>query len=224
MTRGTCRALVVVAIALWTGAAGAQPRGDVSVTVHNLSVSGPGKLKSLTETEVCRFCHVPHRPILPEPLWNQPLSQAQYQTPMVPSSGGTSSPAPQPDGASRLCLSCHDGTVAIGVPGPASSPGASLRLTPASRGWVGTDLSGSHPVSFVVVDRMQETASESDMRVRPLASILLDRHVRLDASGKMQCTSCHDPHDDSHYVRGMTPHFLVKPTTAEVCLTCHELD
>ena len=222
MSRGRERFLLVVVIAAWTAVAGAQPRGDVSVTVHNLSVSGPGEVKSLTETEVCRFCHIPHRPVLPEPLWSQPLSQAQYETPMVRSSGGTSSPAPQPDGASRLCLSCHDGTVAIGVRGPAA--GASLRLTPASRGWVGTDLTGSHPVSFVVVDQMQEDAAGSDMRVRPLASILLDPYVRLDASGKIQCTSCHDPHDDSHYVRGMTPHFLVKPTTAEVCLTCHELD
>lgn len=200
-------------------------QGGVARTVHNLSVSGPGQVKSLSETEICKFCHIPHHPVVREQLWNQPLSSAQYQTPVVKSAGGKAAPAPQPDGASRLCLSCHDGTVAIGNNSPGKGGGRQApRLVPGNRGFRGTDLSGSHPVSFTVSDSLSVGSNDStDMGLKPLASIAADRDVRLDSNGKMQCTSCHDPHDDRNYQPGKTPHFMVKPTTSEVCIACHEL-
>ena len=41
-------------------------------TKHNLSVSGPGPIKSLSTTEVCAFCHTPHHanPSV-RPIWNR---------------------------------------------------------------------------------------------------------------------------------------------------------
>jgi len=49
----------------------------------------------------------------------------------------------QPDGVSKLCLSCHDGTVALdsygGVNGSTIITGSAL---------LGTDLSTSHPISM----------------------------------------------------------------------------
>jgi hypothetical protein len=219
---------LVVSAALAVHAAAAVARdgkADVSVTRHNLSVSGPGEIRSLTETEICRFCHIPHNPVARDHLWNQPLSQAQYETPTVRSAGGKPVPAPQPDGASRLCLSCHDGTVAIGNRGggAAGRRGGGFRMTPSSSAHRGTDLSGSHPVSFVVSDRSRDEEDGADIGLRPLAAILAERDVKLDRGGKMQCTSCHDPHDDSNYIPGRTPHFFVGKTTSEVCLACHEL-
>lgn len=193
-----------------------ESHGGVASTIHNLSVSGPGDVKSLTETEVCRFCHVPHRPVVAEHLWSQPLSVARYETAEIRTPAGGRVPAPQPDGASRLCLSCHDGTVAISGVG-----GGAPRLSQAR---LGTDLSGSHPISFVVTDGALDPSGGSGMGLRPLASIQLDPHVKLDARGRMQCTTCHDPHDDSNHAPGRTPHFFVKPTIAGVCLVCHELD
>ncbi len=214
------------ALAAFSAAAqGPTKNGRVANTLHNLSVSGPGNVKSITETEICKFCHIPHNPVVRQQLWSQPLSVAQYDTPVIKSSAGRTMPTPQPDGASRLCLSCHDGTVAIGNrrPGSGGVKGGSLRLVPGARGYVGTDLSGSHPVSFEVTDRQPDSNGAIDMAIRSLASIRSDADVRLDTAGKMQCTSCHDPHDDRHYQPGRTPHFLVKPSTTEVCLTCHEL-
>ena len=60
--------------------------------------------------------------------------------------------APQPDGASKLCLSCHDGTIALGAVGGRTTPiavsgGPTMPTT--APGYLGTDLSGSHPISFV---------------------------------------------------------------------------
>jgi hypothetical protein len=65
--------------------------------------------------------------------------------------------------------------------------------------------------------------TDADMGLRPLSAIQADDHVRLDDSGKMQCTTCHDPHSDRYYLEGSVPRFWVKPTLMEVCITCHEL-
>lgn len=199
--------------------------GNVASTVHNLSVSGPGEVRALNEDEICKFCHIPHNAVVPVPLWGHALSTAQYTVPQIRGAQGASVPAGQPDGSSRLCLSCHDGTVALGEvarePAPIAMAGAS-RLTPGRRGYLGTDLSGSHPVSFVVPDgSMLVSDGEEDMGLRPLAVVQTDPDVRLDHLGKMQCTTCHDPHSDRYSQTDRVPRFWVKPTVGEVCLTCH---
>src|SRR3954451_17667369 len=86
---------------------------------HNLSVSGPGDIKSATETEICIFCHTPHRGTGETPLWNHALSSATY-TPYTSST--IKAAVGQPTGASKLCLSCHDGTVALGLVNSRSGP------------------------------------------------------------------------------------------------------
>lgn len=200
-------------------------QGGVASTVHNLSASGPGEIRALAETEVCKFCHVPHNAVVPEPLWGHELSTAQYVLPKLRDNDGGFRAVPQPDGSSRLCLSCHDGTVALGeVAGSAIQMAADQRVGPGRRGFLGEDLSGSHPISFVVSDAKSVTVDEGrDMGIKSLALIRSDPDVRLDERGKMQCTTCHDPHKDVYYRKGAVPRFWVKPTVGEVCLTCHEL-
>jgi len=86
---------------------------------HDLSVSGPGPAKALSESEVCLFCHTPHRAVSQTPLWNHRMSEASY-TPYTSST--TKAAVGQPTGSSKLCLSCHDGTVALGMLHTRSSP------------------------------------------------------------------------------------------------------
>ena len=52
----------------------------VKNTKHNLSVSGTGDAKALTETEVCLFCHTPHNASPSYPLWNHELSSVDNYT------------------------------------------------------------------------------------------------------------------------------------------------
>lgn len=190
---------------------------SVVQTVHNLSAFGPGEVKVLGEKEVCKFCHVPHSGSAPVPLWGRPVPQGQFRVPEI-SVGNGKVPAPQPDGASRLCLSCHDGSVAQGfLP-------ATKALTSSSRGSRERgDLSGSHPVSVPLPEHALDPAGDRDIVVKPRAVIAADPAVRLDKDGKIQCTTCHDPHADPYYQPGVVPHFWVRPTVDEVCLTCHEL-
>ncbi|MDH3254413.1 MAG: cytochrome c3 family protein [Acidobacteriota bacterium] len=218
------RSLVVAVGALMATSTFSQQESVVG-TLHNLSISGPGEIRAVSETQVCKFCHVPHNAEVPAPLWGHALSSARYDLPELRASG-TAQQTPQPDGSSRLCLSCHDGTIALGdiagEPVPVQMTGAS-RLHPGNKGFIGTDLTGSHPVSFVVPDgdRIRDMTAESDMGLNSLAAIEADPEVRLDIDGKMQCTTCHDPHADRFYVEGRVPRFWVKSSVDEVCLTCH---
>ena len=206
---------------------GAQ-EADVASTLHNLSVSGPGEIKSQNETEICKFCHIPHNAVVPRPLWGHALSQVEYyETPRLRRQGNLSVTTPQPGGSSRLCLSCHDGTVALGEIAGLEQPEAmagAQRLSSGRKGYLGIDLSGSHPVSFKVQKGGPgDWDSSRDMGLRPLSAIRSDEQVRLDQKGYMQCTTCHNPHSDRFYQPDRVPRFWVKPTIDEVCLTCHAL-
>lgn len=192
-------------------------KGSVFDTKHNLSVSGPGEIRSSTETRVCIFCHSSHNSSKEGPLWNHETTAQKTFTTYKRSS--MSSQLEQPTGATKLCLSCHDGTIAVGAvrgmprPIPMQNVGASGEIPANKRGNFGLDLSGTHPVS---VKYGQSTAlSIKHLRWPPLDP---EKSVGPDADGFVQCTSCHDPHDDSKSDRYP---FWRKKTFDEVCLVCH---
>lgn len=184
---------------------------DIATTKHNLSTSGPGPIKSTTESEICVYCHTPHKARTTTGLlWNRDDSTAtytQYQSSSLDATVG------QPTGASKMCLSCHDGTIALGelVSRQTEIPFAGgIRFLPDGDTKLGTDLSDDHPVSFVYDESLAiqngELASPST----------LTNTVRLDKLSELQCTACHDPHDDS------LGKFLVRPNNfSELCVTCH---
>ncbi|HLA35356.1 MAG TPA: hypothetical protein VJ001_10885 [Rhodocyclaceae bacterium] len=99
----------------------------IAETKHNLSTSGQHReadnalyanaVKSTTESEICAFCHTPHNPDAGNtPLWNKTLAAKTY----VPYTSNsldaqiTQTSSRQPLGSSKLCLSCHDGAMALG--------------------------------------------------------------------------------------------------------------
>src|SRR5690349_467702 len=87
---------------------------DIRNTKHNLSATGPGTLKATTETQVCVFCHTPHGATQGvTPLWNRQLSNQTYTTYTSSSldANAIQGSLDQPGGSSKLCLSCHDGTL-----------------------------------------------------------------------------------------------------------------
>lgn len=187
-----------------------QLNAGVLTSKHNLSTSGPGSIKASSEQQVCIFCHTPHSSAPESPLWNRATPGSTY-TPYS-SSSIVASPG-QPTGASLLCLSCHDGTIAIGdilsQADPITMTGSSR--IPQGKTRLGTDLSDDHPVSFVFNNNL---ATQNGELVSPSN---LTGVVKLDKTGQMQCTSCHDPHDDKN------GKFLVMQNTASaLCKTCHQ--
>jgi len=181
----------------------------VANTKHNLSTSGPGSIRASSEDQICIFCHTPHSASASAPLWNRRDPGSTY----IPYSSSTAIANPgQPTGASILCLSCHDGTIALGEilsqPTDIVMAGGVTTLPPGDT-QLGTDLSDDHPISF---DYTTSITSGGEY-VDPTS---LTGTVRLDASGQMQCTSCHEPHDNTW------GKFLVKSARASgLCTTCH---
>ena len=87
---------------------------SVANTVHNLSVSGPGTIKATNENEICIFCHTSHNSNPQSPLWNRSDPGSYYTLYDNAVSSSFQATAGQPDGSSAMCLSCHDGTIALG--------------------------------------------------------------------------------------------------------------
>jgi predicted CXXCH cytochrome family protein len=182
----------------------------LATSKHNLSVSGTGTVKATTEAQSCLFCHAPHNASPIAPLWNRSNPGSVY----TPYTSSTSQSHPgQPTGASLLCLSCHDGTIALGdVLSRTTRIGMAGGVTtlPAGTSNLGTDLSDDHPISFAY------TATLAASRGELANPATLTGKVKLDAGGQLQCTSCHDPHDDTN------GKFLVIPNQASaLCQTCH---
>ena len=103
--------------------AGAQRTSDVRNTLHNLSSSNPfvGATKATTENEVCVFCHTPHGAdtgaLAEKPLWNKTLvakTYVVYTSKSLDAETILNTSLQQPLGSSKLCLSCHDGAMALG--------------------------------------------------------------------------------------------------------------
>ena len=143
--------------AVWAGAATiacalllASPvQAGVATTKHNLSASGPGTVKATTEAQICVFCHAPHNSSPSAPLWNRKSPTSAY-TPYTSST--EKSTAGQPTGSSLVCLSCHDGTIALGQvlnrTTAITMAGGVTTIPATSTSHLGTDLSGDHPISF----------------------------------------------------------------------------
>jgi len=188
-------------------------------TPHDLSASGTGTLKASTESGVCIFCHTVHRANGEQPLWNHAMSSVTnyivYQSPTLKAVVG------QPNGSSRLCLSCHDGTVALGMVSSRSNPirmqGGATVMPSTSPGYLGTDLSGDHPISFVYDQALVAALAGTDgaLNAPPTGT----GPVRLDQNNEMQCTSCHDPHNNQY------GNFLVMDNTGSaMCTVCHTIE
>ncbi|MHC1706614.1 MAG: cytochrome c3 family protein [Bacteroidales bacterium] len=182
-------------------------------TVHNLSASGPGEIKATTESEICVFCHTPHYSKAKSQLWNRQDPGLTYTLYNTATSSTLHANPGQPDGASILCLSCHDGTIALGNVMSRSreiSFARGITTLPSGKSNIGKDLSNDHPVSF----EYNTSLAALNPEIKDPAS--LSGLVKLER-GKMQCTSCHDPH------KNLTTDFLVATTEySTLCLHCHQ--
>jgi len=200
---------VLTATACGTQIANAQQR--IVDTVHNLSVSGPGEIRAESEEQVCIFCHAPHSTSGSVPLWNREFSVTNYE--IYRSSTFNAAPG-QPTGASKLCLSCHDGTIALGQ---VLSRADKIRMMggdyiPAGMSNLGTDLSDDHPISFAYTAGL----AAADRQLHSPST--LPQEIKLDRSGELQCTACHDPHHNKYRM------FLtVTDEFGALCTTCHDM-
>ena len=195
---------------LWVLPTLAQDGSKVAFTRHNLTASGPGPIRVEGESRVCIFCHTPHRANPVAPLWNRMDPGVHYQT---YESSTLEAAVGQPTGSSRLCLSCHDGTIALTQTyNPRNAPRGTVFLSPRDSGYLGTDLSDDHPISFIYDSAL--AVRKGQMR----DPNTLPPELPLDHEQRLQCTTCHDPHDNQfgHFLR-------MQNDASTLCRQCHEM-
>ncbi len=177
----------------------------ISGSAHDLSA------QSYT-TEICNVCHTPHNADtttagLAAPLWDHAITSTATFT--VYSSATLNASMGQPAGVSKLCLSCHDGSVALDA-FAGSAGNVSNKMT--GNAMVGTNLANDHPVSFTYNTALSSADGELfDPSSKTAVADLL-------FSEKVECSSCHDVHNTANLPKLLA----VNNTNSALCLTCHD--
>ena len=191
-------------------------RAEISGSAHDFSGLG------FSQGEICLPCHAPHNTsteVQNVPMWNHAVSTAVYNlyTSDTLDAGTPAGSLNQPSGPSKLCLSCHDGTIAIDAFG--GNPGSQL-ISGVSN--LGTDLSNDHPISFVyntdlaLADgSLHDPATTLSGLAGSTGTILSD----MLFGNRLECASCHDVHNKF----GQQSLLLKSNTASSLCLTCHNL-
>jgi predicted CXXCH cytochrome family protein len=227
--------------------AGTSPGTGIKQTSHDLSSGGVGASYVGAGTadsldRVCIYCHAPHHSTLTGsannaisyfPLWNHAVTNtASWQT----YTNGSDAPnslqqqansldsITNPGSVSILCLSCHDGSVAVSAYGfaPSQTIGNAGGTTVAGTKYqigAGGDLKNHHPIGFDYAD-----VAAKDDEINPVDSDLLGANTYgltisdLLWNNRMECSSCHDVHNTKNEGNKFT---WVMDTQSNLCLTCH---
>lgn len=206
----------------------------MSAGVSNAGIEGSVHDFSGTGTDqICVNCHTPHNAQtgLDAPLWNHDASSATY----TPYTSDTFDGGPiTVGGVSKLCLSCHDGTVGVD-----SFGGANLTTgTITGNANLGSDLTNDHPFSFnYAAAYTAEGGASGGLHVDTVAVDIGGPSTKtktgltiaslMDGTGNMQCSSCHDVHNefvaDTTVAGVATPYklLMVSLDGSALCLTCH---
>ena len=197
---------LLLAGSVWADGKGAGIAGSPHDFTDNLSSEAGGAvLETGTggwngRNEICRVCHVPHdharatQYYLNGLLWNHGVSAATYT--MYNSSWSstlTGAQPAQPDGVAKLCLGCHDGTVAVDtfdkytgtVAGPIQTMYggalAGFRVVGNFMDGGNLDMRGTHPLSITY-----DTA-DTGLRATTQAQATSGRSTSCSRSSTMSC-------------------------------------
>ncbi len=186
---------------------------------HNMSVSGPGELRRWSRPASVFFV-IRRIMLLRGPrLWNKSIDPVNY----ILYTSTTQSVTPsQPNGPSRLCLSCHDGTLALGaVLQPSGGIATTGQITLGRPSYIGVVLSDDHPFSFSYLDALPNPYAGLNPALLPT-----DLPFYGGSSMFIECSTCHDAHEDAYRSSDkngqLTGKFLVMDNRASaLCITCH---
>jgi len=212
---------ILFALASATAWAAPGAGGGLQGTPHDFSASGGG-------VGLCTFCHTPHRAISTALLWNHTLSAASYSWDETATTAGTTYPNFTDlayKGPTAKCLSCHDGSVAIGDIAwwNEGAPGAPLdnmkhewpdAFNVGARDGVLGSMKGNHPVAMPIpfnnaANTYNGATTGAGATLTEWVANPTTVNIRLfndDGSGNItagpvvgktgiECSSCHDPHN-----------------------------
>jgi predicted CXXCH cytochrome family protein len=247
-----------MAVSVAPAGAGTNPGTGILQTSHDLSsATGRGGLYNAgvnadpTLDRVCIYCHAPHHTITTAeaaaqgityyPLWNHdittttvwtPYQNTDPSNPVIPDSvqHQLNATLGDPGSISRLCLSCHDASVAVSSYGNFDSGAASSKhtgstlITATLSGrygiGVGGNLQNHHPIGFDYA-----AVALADDEIKDPSSVLQGNNPYgltisdLLWGGSVECSSCHDVHN----TKNTGSKFLwVADNGSNLCFSCHK--
>lgn len=176
----------------------------------------------------------------PQPplLWNLQMKAGPYATYGGSSTfaatdirdPSTASATKQGAYMSLLCLSCHDGAITKASFYYTDVLGSGPTITPPNIGESGGNgLSNDHPVDFTFsaslatnAGGLQTPTEGAAVRIpyvgknKPLP---LFKDQSSDASGRLECATCHNPHDNT--LNGGNYFLRMENAGSALCLNCH---
>jgi hypothetical protein len=197
------------------------------------------------------MCHTPHRGYRTTLAWNHTLANNVYRWSRIVTSGGTPYPTIGSNwtGAARFCLSCHDGSVAIGdiawfnarswTGNPidhddhdgdnvqiGTATGNLLNNHPFSSPYpyagVPSTYNGVTTGAVAIAQGFRPDPSVTGIRLFRQSGSLVTAGAQVGATG-IECSSCHDPHNNPSAVEDDP--FLRGSTDARdanyICRKCH---
>jgi predicted CXXCH cytochrome family protein len=179
---------------------------QIAGSKHDFSAEG------WSDGMVCDACHTPHNADASVadygPLWNHENSTQVYT---VYASPTMDVPVEQPGGVSKLCLSCHDGTIAVdsfgGMTGTTSLTG------PTAVG-SGGNLGNDHPIGIAW---QHQTAWPACVDQCHFSAVPARQVEFFGPTHTIECASCHDPHNSENLPKMLRASL----TGSEICFQCH---
>lgn len=196
------------------------------------AITGDHDMSSKTSgMGTCIVCHTPHHAPSSKLLWNHVLSANSFSwSDWTQTSGGTRLPTNIKtwSGSTKMCLSCHDGSVAIGAIYEPDAVFDRSMITGDEQTATSTgDLKGNHPVSvpypysgvkntYNGVTTGDEALKSGWVATPTSVKLYTDASVGGTSNHGIECASCHDPHGtgESDYLRAPR-------TGSALCLKCH---
>ncbi|HKN18487.1 MAG TPA: cytochrome c3 family protein [Dissulfurispiraceae bacterium] len=267
-------ALLLVLFAATVVVAGINPGTGIKGSIHDLSKNRSGGIYGIADPtldRICIYCHAPHHTIKPSdalaqvsygsgfgyvPLWNHDLTLVNSFT-LYSNSADNEKPgdiskqlnenATAVGSVSKLCLSCHDGTIAVASFGNAGGIGLNYAYSGSrntgsvfiqdvnKKNWIGAgakggtsaDLSNHHPIGFdyyaVAAVDTQIADPSTAMGATGYSIQNLLWNAKYDSGGNqsggtMECSTCHSVHNKGN----LGEKFLwVSDQQSSLCLTCH---
>jgi hypothetical protein len=214
----------------------ARSRGGVTGSPHDLSRLG------FSREQTCLPCHGTHETIVRDangqrvgaPLWNHTISTATYKLYVDPITGQQING--QIDATSRMCLSCHDGTIALdsfgggGFGGGGFGGGGNGTQLIAANANLGIDLSNDHPIGQAAIWPTVTSGDLVDQRLRDSAGIM-PLPTLPDGRRSVGCISCHEPHNARALPAMLWTSINGPGTTVDgrsvngslLCMNCHKM-
>ncbi|MHC4991349.1 MAG: cytochrome c3 family protein [Planctomycetota bacterium] len=212
MTKKTWLIVSGVAGVGWLGLAAL---GDIEGSAHDFSAS------AWAGGEICKPCHTPHFADTQVGfLWAHEMSTQVYTL----YDGSVSGPGgvDELDQFSRMCLSCHDGTIALNDFHNGGGP--PVFISPDRNVAVDGDLSDDHPIGNTAEYPIAGNTGLNAPALSPSGFYGFGGEFfpevplfPFEGEQVVSCSSCHTP----HAVSGV-PSLLRKSNAgSDLCLTCH---